>query len=548
MTGKALQGHITGKNGGSEGPEKCYIESLPNHAMDSPTDLAATVRFGVFEADLRAGELRKNGSKVKVQELPFRALKLFLSRPNEVLSREEFRKALWPDGTFVDFDRGISSTINRLREALADPASNPRFIETVTHKGYRWIAPIQVLSPADERVANRGIGARRPAPAAPEPAPAIQWQRYSKKQIWAMAAAVVVIVLAFVLVVRWRVSSSRAQTAKARSGAIVPVHVPSPEAEEFYLKGRYSWNKRTPESLQQAVDYFSQAISRDPDYAKAYVGLADSYNLLREFASMPESEAYARAFTAASKAVELDPSSAEAHATLGFIYYWSKRDLADASREFERAIALNPNYEDAYHWYGNVLGSAGQSKESLAYLNRAQALDPASPSIRADKGLGLVAAGQRDAGVALLRQMVETDPDFISPHAYLAAIYLGEMDCSGYLTEARAHARLQRNPDKLALVQAAEKGFAAGGCSAMLQSMLEVQRKRYAQGRVTAFEVAETEALLGDKVATMQYLQLSLAQNEVRLANLRACTYFRSLYPAPEFRQLVLDAGLPPLS
>ena len=148
-------------------------------------------------------------------------------------------------------------------------------------------------------------------------------------------------------------------TAKASSAATVSVHKPSPEVEEFYLKGRYYWNKRTPESLNQAVDYFSQAILRDPNYAKAYVGLADSYNLLREFASMPESEAYARAFAAASKAAELDPSSAEAHASLGFIYFWSKRDLAAASREFERAIALNPNYVDAYHWYGNVLVGRG---------------------------------------------------------------------------------------------------------------------------------------------------------------------------------------------
>ena len=516
--------------------------------MDLRTELAVTVRFGVFEADLRAGELRKNGSKVKVQELPFRALKLFLSRPNQVLSRDEFRHALWPDGTFVDFDRGISSTINRLREALSDTASNPRFIETVTRTGYRWIAPIQVVAPSDERVSNKGIGARRRAPTAQLPAVAVQDQRHSKKMFWAMGAGLAVLAVALVLVVKWRQTSLSAQRTKASSVAARPGHTPSPEVEELYLKGRYSWNKRTPEALHQAVDYFSQAISRDPNYAKAYVGLADSYNLLREFASMPESEAYGRAFAAASKAAELDPSSAEAHASLGFIYYWSKRDLAAASREFERAIALNPNYVDAYHWYANVLGSSGRSKESLAYLNRAQELDPASPSIRADKGIGLVGAGQRDDGVALLRQMEGSDPNFISPHSYLAAIYLGEMDCSDYLTEASAHARLQRDPDKLALVQAEEKGFASGGCPGMLRSRLEAQKKRYAQHRVTAYELGETEALLGDKPAALQYLRLSLAQNEAALANLRACSYFRSMYPEPEFRQLVLDAGLPPLS
>ena len=513
--------------------------------MQSRTEPAVTVRFGVFEADLRAGELHKNGRKVKVQELPFRALKLFLSRPNEVLRREEFRTALWPEGTFVEFDHGISSTINRLREALADPASSPRFIETVTRTGYRWIAPIQVITPSDQRVANRGIGARRPPMQAPPEPRSNRWQRFSNKQKWAVVAG---LALAVVLLATWGVRSLKAQAAKARPTATVPVHVPSREVEDFYLKGRYFWNKRTPEALHQAVDCFTQAILRDPNYAKAYVGLADTYNLLREFASMPESEAYAQAFAAASKAVELDPSSAEAHASIGFIYFWSKRDMAASSREFERAIALNPNYVDAYHWYGNVLISSGQVREGIAYLSRAQELDPASPSIRADKGIGLVAAGQRDDGVVLLQQMGKTDPNFISPHAYLAGIYLGEMDCPDYLTEARNHARLQRDADKLALVQAAEQGFAAAGCSGMLRNMLKVQQKRYAQHRVTAFELAETEALLGDNPAALQYLRLSVAQNEVTLANLRSCPYFRNLRKEPEFRRLVTDAGLPPLA
>ncbi|HEY4930283.1 MAG TPA: tetratricopeptide repeat protein [Terriglobales bacterium] len=514
--------------------------------MDSTAEQASTVRFGVFEADLRAGELRKNGSKVKVQELPFRALKLFLSRPNQVLSREEFRLALWPDGTFVDFDRGISSTVNRLRETLSDTASNPRFIETVTRTGYRWIAPIQVVAPSDERVSNKGIGARRPPQTAPPPP--VQKPSHSKKKVWAMVAGLAVLTVALALFVKWQRGGLRAQRTRATPAVAVSAHNPSSEVEEFYLKGRYYWNKRTPESLNHAVDYFSQAISRDPNYAKAYVGLADSYNLLREYASMPESDAYGRAFAAASKAAELDPSSAEAHASLGFIYYWSKRDLAASSREFDRAIALNPNYVDAYHWYGNVLSSAGRAKEGLAYLNRAQELDPASPSIRADKGAALVAVGQRDDGVALLKQMEVTDPGFLSPHAYLAALYLGELDCSAFLNEARAQARLQRDPDKLSLVQAEEKGFAAGGCPEMLRSRLEVQKKRYAQHRVTAFELAETEALLGDKAPALQYLRLSLAQNEAPLAAARGSSYFRSLHSEPEFRQVILDAGLPPLS
>jgi DNA-binding winged helix-turn-helix (wHTH) protein len=317
--------------------------------MDSTADQASLIRFGVFEADLRAGELRKNGGKVKVQDLPFRALKLFLSRPNQVLTREEFRQALWPEGVFVDFDRGISSAINRLREALSDTASNPRFIETVARSGYRWIAPVRVITSSDERVADRGIDARRPAQS--EPVPALPSPSSSKKtNIWMLAAGVAVLAMAIVLATKWRPTIFKFPRTGTSAAATPSVHTPSPEVEELYLKGRYYWNKRTPEALNQAVDYFSQAILRDPNFAKAYVGLADSYNLLREFASMPESEAYGRAFAAASKAAELDPSSAEAHASLGFIYFWSKRDLDASSREFERAIALNPNYVDAYHW------------------------------------------------------------------------------------------------------------------------------------------------------------------------------------------------------
>jgi len=521
----------------------CYSAIPHVNGMDSTTEQASTVRFGVFEADLRAGELRKNGSKVKVQDLPFRALKLFLSRPNQVLSREEFRQALWPDGTFVDFDRGISSTINRLREALADTASNPRFIETVPGTGYRWIAPLQVITPSGERVSDRGIGARRTADPPASPANA----HSNAKKIWMVVAGFVVIAVAVGLAVKWRQRTLQTQGAAAQSAATASVYKPSQEVEDLYLKGRYYWNKRTPEGLNQALDSFSQAIRRDPNYAKAYVGLADSYNLLREFASMPDSEAYAHAFAAASKAAELDPSSAEAHASLGFIYFWSRRDLDAASREFERAIALNPNYVDAYHWYGNVLIAVGQNKEGLAYLNRAQELDPASPSIRADKGVGLIGAGNRDDGVALLKQMEQTDANFRSPHAYLAATYLSELDCSGYLNESRTQARLQRDADKLALVEAAEKGFAAGGCPGMLRSVLALQTKRYAQHQATAYELAETEALLGDKPAALQYLRLSLAQNEAALASVRANIYFRSLHQEPAFRQLVLDAGLPPL-
>ena len=113
------------------------------------------VRFGVYEADLSAGELRRNGVKVRLQDLPFRALTLLLGRPGVVISREEFRKALWPPDVFVDFEQGISSAIMRLRDALGDSADNPIFVETVERRGYRWIAPIHTSEPVEQEAAKQ---------------------------------------------------------------------------------------------------------------------------------------------------------------------------------------------------------------------------------------------------------------------------------------------------------------------------------------------------------------------------------------------------------
>src|ERR1039457_7189107 len=259
------------------------------------------VRFGVFEDDLRSGELRKGGIKIKIQELPLRALELFLSRPNEVISREEFRQSLWPDDVFVDFDGGINSAIKRLRDALGDSADNPLFIETVGRRGYRWIAPVQGPD-FSSKAALQGSGqvvSPPPPPTSPR---------------WKFIFALPILALLFaVWIFRPNYRSAKAESKPQAtsplpgegSSAVLPLHAANREAEEFYLKGRYYWEKRTPDSLDKAVDSFTQAIVHDPSYAPAYVGLADCYNLLREYTVMPASEAYPRALAGAKQEVEL---------------------------------------------------------------------------------------------------------------------------------------------------------------------------------------------------------------------------------------------------
>ena len=498
----------------------------------NPLVPAQVVRFGMFEADLRSGELRRSGVKVKLQELPFKALKLLLSRPNEVLSREEFRKELWPDDVFVDFDRSITTAINRVRDALGDSAENPVFVETVGRRGYRWIAPLL----RDATAVTVGPVLVSSAPAA---------LLHSKKWVYVLP------VLAFVFAVWIGIPSHRpgrvsAQAPGANDGfSHRPVNA---EAEQFYLQGRFYWNKRTPESLNKAVDAFTQALVHDPGYSQAYVGLADCYNLLREYSVMPATEAYPRAYAAARKAVELDDQSSEAHASLAFVSFYGEWDPVAAEREFRRAIDLNPYNATAHHWYGTFLAALGRYPESLGELDRAQIIDPSSKSVLADKGGILSNSGHRTEALALLKQVEKAEPDFISAHRYLKSLYFNMGDYSGYFTEARKEATLMHDEKNLALLNAAEKGYATGGVKMMLQSLQVEQKKLCDHGELSPYFLAETYALLGDKQAALQSLRAAYEEHSDYLTNLESDTSFASLHGEPAFRDLLSRVGLPPLN
>lgn len=500
---------------------------------------APVVRFGVFEADLRSGELRKNGVKVKIQDLPFRALKLFLSYPEEVLSREQFRQALWPEGVFVDFDHGISSAINRLRDALGDSAENPIFIETVERRGYRWIAPTYLPTPV-------ALGPVLVKGEIKDPQPKGQPLTVAPRWGWILVLPAIALLLAL-----WSFRPLHPAASAAANKPVAPnkasASIPhSAEAQEFYLKGRFYWQKRTPDALNKAVDLFTQAIVNDPNFAPAYVGLADCYNLLREYTLMPASDAYPRALAAARKAVELDDQSSEAHASLAFALFYGTWDAADADREFRRAIELNPDNAVAHHWYATYLSVLGRYQESLVEIDRAQTLDPASKAILADKGDLLLIANQRDAGVALLRQLEASEPDFISPHRYLKEAYFAAGDYSAYLAEWRKEATLLRDDATLKLVENAEGAYAQGGVHSMLENIRESQNRLYKQGRMSPYLLAKTDALLGDKQQALQYLRAACDQHDERLLSIKGDADFARLKNDPGYQEVVAKLNLPP--
>jgi tetratricopeptide (TPR) repeat protein len=340
---------------------------------------------------------------------------------------------------------------------------------------------------------------------------------------------------------------SRHNSAPASSASLYAHGSTNAEAVDLYLKGRFEWSKRSPESLNKSVDYFTQAIVRDPNYAQAYAGLADTYNLLREYSAMPSEEAYPRAIAAAKKAVELDDSLAEAHRALAFATYYWVWDFAGGEREFKRAIELDPKDAVAHHWYGTAIGAAERYREALSELEIARQLDPSSASIQADRALFLCFAGRETEGISVLKQIAAADPAFISPHRYLAAQAVVRGDYPVYLAESRRVAELSQDQIGLETVKAGERGFSSGGGKRMLESQLQILKKYYDQGLIPGYRLAQICAMSGKPQEAIQYLQDAFRKHDPTIINIKSDPALRSLRDDPAFRDLILRIGLNPL-
>jgi DNA-binding winged helix-turn-helix (wHTH) protein/Tfp pilus assembly protein PilF len=499
-------------------------------------------RFGGFEADLRAGELRRNGSKVRVQDLPFRALTLLLTRPGRVITRREFREALWPPDIFVDFEQGISSAVMRLRDALGDSADNPVFIETIERRGYRWIGPIQTAEPTQEELQEDEPPKEQ---ATPGVEPVLSGSSPFRRIVFLLPLLILLLAV-WIVPPGFRGAKVSAKSSPALAGSL---HQPANrEAEDFYLKGRFYWNKRTPQSLNQALEAFTQAIAHDPNYSDPYTGIADCYNLLREFSAMPANEAYFKAFAAAKKAVELDEQSPEAHASLAFVTFWGMWDAQDAEKEFRRAIELDPNNVKAHHWYATFLQAIGRHEEALTEIDLARKFAPDSSSILADKGRLLWVAGHREAGLQLLKQLEAAEPDFLSSHRYLRFAYFDRGDYPNYIGELKKEALLTHDTAQSSVAEAAAKGFALGGERGLFDAQLSEQRKLYEQGKSSPYLVAQAEARLGNTRAALKDLAICIQSHDELMLNLLGDQVFARLHGDPAFKQLLAKVGLPPVN
>ncbi|HEY2800995.1 MAG TPA: tetratricopeptide repeat protein [Chthoniobacterales bacterium] len=225
----------------------------------------------------------------------------------------------------------------------------------------------------------------------------------------------------------------------------------NPEAHQLYLRGRYFWNRRTLENLKKAIGYFDQAIEKDPSYALAYAGLADSYSLMPVYGNNPPKEDIARALTAAHRALELDDSLAEAHTSLGNALEVDFQ-FAAAEREFKRAIYLNPNYATAHQWFGECLQAQGRFAEALAQLRQAHELDPLSLIINSVLGSNLGTAGQLDEAVEQFRKTLEIDSNFGPAQFMLGEVLEDKGDLKGAKAAYGKGAMMGRTPMRQAMI------------------------------------------------------------------------------------------------
>ncbi len=316
-------------------------------------------------------------------------------------------------------------------------------------------------------------------------------------------------------------------------------------ARDYYLKGRYEWNQRTPDSLNRALDLFTQAIVHDPGYPQAYAGLADTYDLLREYTTMPENDAFPRAIAAARKAVELDDSLAEAHRALAFAEMYGNWDFIRAEKEFRRAIELDPKDAQARRWYANAFAVSGRFEESLDQLNKAQELDPSSHATLADKGALLADAGRTEEAVELLRDVERSAPDFRSPHAYLMRIGLERGDYSTFLSEGDKTAETMNDAVLKDILAAARAGYVRDGSRGLLKSLYARQKEQYLAGKLGGTTLAKTCVLLGKKQEALQLLEVAYSRRETEVLACLSHPDLLTLKDEPRYKALVKKINFP---
>jgi len=341
--------------------------------------------------------------------------------------------------------------------------------------------------------------------------------------------------------IAWEVQIQMTPAEAARLASSRPV---KPKAFDDYLQGRYLyWNKRTEENLNKAIELFQSAIKEDPEYAPAYVGLADCYNALStvQFGALPPSEGRQRAEEAATKALALDGTMAEAHSALGYVKHFNWNWTA-AEEDLTRAIELNPSYANAHNFYAGYLMSRGRVDESIAAANRARELDPFSLSISAQRGFLLENARRYDEAIEQLRAVIAMDPGHYQAYWFLGHTYAANKQFAEAIAAAKKAVELsERAPGALGML-GLSYGLAGKKTEAtqILNELLELKKSRY----VTPAALANVYVGLGDKDQAFVWLEKAYQERSNYIAYLKVFPLLDPIRSDPRFADLVQRVGL----
>lgn len=314
-------------------------------------------------------------------------------------------------------------------------------------------------------------------------------------------------------------------------------HTRDSEAYQLYLKGRHFWNKRTTESMQKGLEFFQQAIAKDPNYALAYSGLADCYSVLSQFGAIPPNEAMPKAKAAALEALRIDETLAEAHASLAVINQLYDWNWSAAEKEFKRAIELNPNHATAHHWYAMYLSAVGKHEEALLHIRQAKELDPVSSIINTNEGWILFCARQYDRAAEQLRSTIELEPNFANAHYKLALVYeaQGRYDeaVEEYLKAEVLSGTNEKQVERLKTAYA--KSGWRGFCEAELQELKDESKSGYVLPKY--FVLSHLQ--LGDTEQAFKWFEAAYKERAELLIYLKVDPRFDRIRSDPRFQDLL---------
>lgn len=313
-------------------------------------------------------------------------------------------------------------------------------------------------------------------------------------------------------------------------------HVPA--SDELYLKGRFYWHQRTPESLRKAMDLFSRAVRLDNNNARAYAGLADCYNFSTQYFRTLPTESYPKAIEFAQRAIEIDPQLAEGHRALAFATLYYKWDEKTALAEFERAIALNPSDPDARQWYANALFGLGRFDDALAKIDEALRLDPTSVSIRANHGLIMASTTRRDEGIAELRELTRANATSLQSRQYLARIFLDREMYPELIEQLQEIARISGRAGDAEIAEAVRRGWSEHGRTGALQAQFDADQRRFNQGEAVAPELARIALLLGRRQDAVKYMRFCVDQRDFYVVSLLRSDFVHRIGDEPAIEDL----------